>query len=61
MKIFRTYFNSKSMNTLTNIIATEALDVSLRVKVDALGDTIIEVSGIVSEVRQLEEIYRMVA
>lgn len=57
---FRTYFNSRSMRTVSNIIKAEDLHVSVRTFVDALGDDIIEVKGQREEIKVLKQIFTMV-
>ena len=54
------YHNSKNAWLAHAIIETEDLDLSWAVFENALGDSMIEVSGSKEEVRMFIEIYRMV-
>lgn len=58
---FKTYYNSKSARLVNDIIATEELEVNVEIAADALGDTVIIVSGSKEEVKILKAIYEMVS
>ena len=56
---YRVYYNSKSAQLVADIIKSEDLSVTQRVFVDALGDTLIKVSGSNEEVGIFREIYEL--
>lgn len=57
---FRTHFTSASEMLARAIIETEDLDLKCREVDDALGDTMLEVSGSKNEIRIFKEIFTMV-
>lgn len=58
--IFTTYFTSTRELLAKAIIETESLDLETREFENALGDTMLEVSGSKEEIRIFMEIFRMV-
>lgn len=59
--VFSTVCTSKSVSILSSIIKTEELDVTCKLFVDALGDSIIKVIGEAEDIKILKEIFEMVA
>ena len=58
--MFTTYYNSKNAWLVNAIIETEDLSLCWYTFVNALGDTMVAVSGSKEEVRIFIDIYRMV-
>ena len=57
---FCTEFSNKALKLVKSIIKTEALNLGLQIKENALGDTMIEVTGNTNEIIAIREVYNMV-
>lgn len=57
---FRTYYNGRSIKIIEDIIRAEDLDAEVKIYTDALGDTIIEVTGDKETIETVKDIFNCV-
>lgn len=57
---FRAYYNGRSIKIIEDIIRAEDLDAEVKIYTDALGDTIIEVTGDKETIKTVKDIFNCV-